>query len=188
MSLEAKAHALGLSPDELMELAFGVLEDAADEQAVELRALVDQVNRTVPETLKIVDDRHRQAQERLKGPKANPRRRHSSTPNQVDVHVGGRVRLRRQMLGLTEEQVAASLGLTRGQLQRFENGVNRIGAARLYGLSRVLDVPVSFFFDDLDPLPTNPKQLELAHNFARIPDEADQESVIEHAHSLATAV
>lgn len=67
----------------------------------------------------------------------------------IDIHVGHRVRLRRTQLGWSQERLAQALGLTFQQVQKYERGANRIGASRLFDLSRVLDVPVSFFFDDL---------------------------------------
>ena len=70
-------------------------------------------------------------------------------PRPVDVHVGSRVRLRRTMLGMSQEKLGAAINLTFQQVQKYERGTNRIGASRLYELSRVLDVPVSFFFDDM---------------------------------------
>ncbi len=72
-------------------------------------------------------------------------------PNPIDVHVGARVRLRRHLLGLTLQTLAKAVGVTYQQLQKYERGVNRIGASRLFNLSRVLDVPISFFFEDLSP-------------------------------------
>ena len=72
-------------------------------------------------------------------------------PNPVDVHVGARVRLRRTLMGLSQEKLGEAIGLTFQQVQKYERGANRIGASRLYDLSRVLDVPVSFFFDDMQP-------------------------------------
>src|SRR5512141_325790 len=81
-----------------------------------------------------------------------PGRRKSETPNPIDVQVGSRVRLRRSMLGLSQEKLGEAIGLTFQQVQKYERGANRIGASRLHELSRVLDVPVSFFFDDLDPV------------------------------------
>ncbi len=71
------------------------------------------------------------------------------TPNPIDVHVGKRVRTRRTLLGMSQEKLGAAIGLTFQQVQKYERGANRIGASRLYELSRVLDVPMSFFFDDL---------------------------------------
>lgn len=74
----------------------------------------------------------------------------SGKPNPVDVHVGARVRLRRTLLGLSQEKLGEAIGLTFQQVQKYERGANRIGASRLWDLSRVLDVPVSFFFEDMD--------------------------------------
>ncbi len=75
----------------------------------------------------------------------------SRGPNPIDIHVGARVRLRRNQLGLTLMTLAKAVGVTYQQLQKYERGVNRIGASRLFNLSRVLDVPISFFFEDLSP-------------------------------------
>ena len=81
-----------------------------------------------------------------------PGRRKANGPDPTDVHVGSRVRLRRNMLGMSQEKLGAAIGLTFQQVQKYERGANRIGASRLHELSRVLDVPVSFFFDDMDPV------------------------------------
>jgi transcriptional regulator with XRE-family HTH domain len=70
-------------------------------------------------------------------------------PSPIDVHVGSRVRLRRTLLGLSQEKLGEALGLTFQQVQKYERGVNRIGASRLFDLARVLDVPIGFFFDDM---------------------------------------
>ncbi|WP_417317308.1 helix-turn-helix domain-containing protein [Emcibacter sp.] len=70
-------------------------------------------------------------------------------PNPVDVHVGSRVRLRRTLLGMSQEKLGKALGLTFQQIQKYERGANRIGSSRLFQLSQILDVPVSFFFDDM---------------------------------------
>lgn len=69
--------------------------------------------------------------------------------NPIDVHVGARTRLRRTLLGMSQEKLGEAIGLTFQQVQKYERGANRIGASRLFDLSRVLDVPVSFFFDDM---------------------------------------
>ncbi len=71
-------------------------------------------------------------------------------PHPIDVHVGSRVRLRRTLLGMNQTQLGEKLGITFQQIQKYERGGNRISASRLYQMSRILDVPVSFFFDDLD--------------------------------------
>ncbi|WP_428485349.1 helix-turn-helix domain-containing protein [Rhodopila sp.] len=79
-----------------------------------------------------------------------------SRPSPIDVHVGTRIRLRRTLLGMSQERLGESLGLTFQQVQKYERGVNRVGASRLFDLSRVLDVPISFFFDDMpDSLSAN---------------------------------
>ena len=82
-------------------------------------------------------------------------------PNPIDVHVGGRVRLRRTLLGLSQEKLGEAIGLTFQQVQKYERGANRIGASRLLDLSRVLDVPVGYFFDDMsdDVAARSPRQI-----------------------------
>ncbi len=72
-------------------------------------------------------------------------------PHPIDVHVGFRVRLRRNLLGMSQEKLGRAIGLTFQQIQKYERGVNRVGASRLFHLSLALDVPVSFFFEDLPP-------------------------------------
>jgi len=82
-------------------------------------------------------------------------------PNPIDVHVGHRLRLRRTLLGLSQQKVGEALGLTFQQVQKYERGANRIGASRLWDLSGVLDCPISFFFEEMDertagsPSPSN---------------------------------
>src|SRR5471030_1017535 len=71
------------------------------------------------------------------------------SPSPVDLHVGSRVRLRRTLLGMSQEKLGNAVGLTFQQIQKYERGANRIGASRLFDISRVLDVPVQFFFDDM---------------------------------------
>jgi len=66
----------------------------------------------------------------------------------MDVHVGARVRLRRMLLGMSQEKLGEHLGLTFQQVQKYEKGVNRIGASRLFELSKVLGVPVQYFYDE----------------------------------------
>jgi transcriptional regulator with XRE-family HTH domain len=68
----------------------------------------------------------------------------------VDVHVGGRVRLRRVFLGYSQEKLANALGLTFQQIQKYERGANRISASKLYELSRILSVPVTYFFEGVE--------------------------------------
>ncbi len=83
------------------------------------------------------------------------------------MRVGARLRLRRNMLGFSQEKLGEAIGLTFQQVQKYERGANRIGASRLYELGRVLDVPVSFFFDDTDPV-----RAPAMGGFAELPADA----------------
>ncbi|WP_395448430.1 helix-turn-helix domain-containing protein [Aminobacter sp. UC22_36] len=69
-------------------------------------------------------------------------------PNPTDVYVGGRIRLRRNMLGMSQEKLGESLGITFQQIQKYEKGTNRVGASRLQAIAQILSVPVAFFFED----------------------------------------
>src|ERR1041384_6978474 len=69
-------------------------------------------------------------------------------PNPTDIHVGSRIRMRRNMLGMSQEKLGESLGITFQQIQKYEKGTNRVGASRLQNISSILNVPVSFFFED----------------------------------------
>ncbi len=90
---------------------------------------------------------------------AKPTRARRSTKKQasrsvrhpIDIHVGSRVRLRRNLLGMNQTKLAGAIGVAYQQIQKYEKGTNRISASRLFNLSRVLDVPISFFFEDLSP-------------------------------------
>ena len=136
----------------------------------------------------------------------------SGKPNPIDVHVGGRIRLRRTLLGMSQERLGDAIGLTFQQVQKYERGANRVGASRLFDLSRVLDVPVSFFFEDIsdiasqqsprmmvaglaeepddsfdaDPL-TKRETLELVRAYYRITDPMVRKRVFELAKALAKA-
>ncbi len=96
-------------------------------------------------------------------------------PNSIDAHVGARVRLRRTLLGLSQEKLGDALGLTFQQIQKYERGANRIGASRLFDLSRVLDVPVSFFYDDMstDLTETTPGKIADARDHANADQDLD---------------
>lgn len=72
------------------------------------------------------------------------------SPNPVDIHVGTRIRLRRQVMKMSQEKLGDQLGVTFQQVQKYERGANRVGASRLWKLSQVLDVPVSFFYEGID--------------------------------------
>lgn len=83
-------------------------------------------------------------------------------PNPIDIHVGSRIRLRRTMLGMSQEKLGESLGITFQQVQKYEKGTNRVGASRLQNIASILNVPVSFFFEDApdDNAPSSASGLE----------------------------
>ncbi len=74
-------------------------------------------------------------------------------PNPIDIHVGSRVRLRRMMLGMSQEKLGGQLGITFQQIQKYEKGTNRIGASRLQHISTVMSIPVAYFFEDAPATP-----------------------------------
>ncbi len=85
-----------------------------------------------------------------KSKKASRGRTPNGQPNPIDVHVGNRIRLRRNVLGWSQEKMAEMLGLTFQQLQKYERGNNRVSASRLWDIGNILNVPISFFFEDMD--------------------------------------
>jgi transcriptional regulator with XRE-family HTH domain len=124
------------------------------------------------------------------------------TPNPVDIHVGSRVRLRRLLLGMSQEKLGDELGVTFQQVQKYERGANRIGASRLYRVSTVLQVPIGFFFEGLDAQPiggfaegdqtpliddfiNSPEGVALAAAFARIREPSVRRKLLELARTLA---
>jgi transcriptional regulator with XRE-family HTH domain len=132
-------------------------------------------------------------------PKVTPR-----GPNPIDIHVGSRVRLRRQLLKMSQEKLGDELGVTFQQIQKYERGANRVGASRLYRLSRALDVPVQFFFEGLvgetpiagvaegDQTPIvydfiqSIDGVTLAESFSRIKDGKVRRRVLELVRTLAS--
>jgi len=70
-------------------------------------------------------------------------------PNPIDIHVGTRIRLRRTLLGMSQQKLGEAIGLTFQQVQKYERGTNRVGSSRMFELARVLDVPVSYFFEEM---------------------------------------
>ncbi len=113
--------------------------------------------------------------------------------NAADRHVGSRIRERRIMMGLSQQQLARMIGVTYQQAHKYERGLNRISAGRLFEISQVLGVAVSWFFDGLSAT-AEPRQevsqrqrmcLELARNFALIDNEKHQEALSQMARALA---
>jgi transcriptional regulator with XRE-family HTH domain len=130
-------------------------------------------------------------------------------PNPVDIHVGNRVRLQRMLIGISQEKLGERLGLTFQQVQKYEKGINRIGASRLFELSRVLGVPVQFFYEDAPvsgaqsaapgfaerssdshvfEFLSSREGLELNRAFSRITDPKVRKSVLDLVRSLADEV
>ena len=87
--------------------------------------------------------------EKVAKPRRQRRRVAVDGPRPVDVHVGTRLRLRRTLLGISQEKLGEAVDLTFQQIQKYERGANRIGASRLFEFSRILDVSISYFFDDM---------------------------------------
>ncbi|MCK6417401.1 MAG: helix-turn-helix domain-containing protein [Alphaproteobacteria bacterium] len=77
------------------------------------------------------------------------KRKTKGSPDSVDVHVGNRLRIRRSLLGLSQEKLAEAVGLTFQQVQKYERGINRISAGRLFQFSRILDVPITYFYEQV---------------------------------------
>ena len=124
------------------------------------------------------------------------------TPNPTDVFVGGRVRMRRKMLGLSQEKLGDKLGITFQQIQKYEKGTNRVGASRLKAMSEALDVPISYFFPDSPPdgagaglqesgaaflndFMSTSEGLELGRAFVRIRNQKARRKLIELAKAIA---
>ena len=82
--------------------------------------------------------------------------------NPIDIQVGNRVRIRRMLIGMSQERLGDLLGLTFQQVQKYEKGVNRIGAGRLFEVSRILNVPVDFFYEGVNAMPAGASEAESA--------------------------
>jgi transcriptional regulator with XRE-family HTH domain len=129
----------------------------------------------------------------------------SRRPNPIDIHVGSRVRFRRMLLGMSQEKLGEKLGLTFQQIQKYEKGINRIGASRLFDLAHVLGVSVQFFYEEapatepqpLDGFAEKPAEgsiveflrsrdgLELNKAFVRISDAKARRAIVDLVRSLA---
>ncbi len=143
-------------------------------------------NSAALETEPLVEDNLPDATDDVPGAKPSPR------ANNADRHVGTRIRERRVMLGLSQQQLAQMIGVTYQQAHKYERGLNRISAGRLYEIAQVLAVPISWFFEGMEAEPPavemNPRQrmcLELARNFAMIDNEKHQEALSQMARALA---
>jgi transcriptional regulator with XRE-family HTH domain len=130
----------------------------------------------------------------------------AKVPNPIDAYVGSRVRMRRLMLGMSQERLAEQIGVTFQQVQKYEKGTNRIGASRLQAIAGVLAVPVAFFFqqdnsqpltteglgaisglEDLSDFLTSKEGLSLNKAFMKINDPSVRQSVLMLIKSLANA-
>jgi transcriptional regulator with XRE-family HTH domain len=84
-----------------------------------------------------------------RGPEPARYGRGTGVPNPIDVHVGGRIRMRRLLLGMNQEALANALGLTFQQVQKYEGGANRVSASRLKAMAEILGVPIGYFYGDM---------------------------------------
>jgi transcriptional regulator with XRE-family HTH domain len=97
-------------------------------------------------------------------------------PNPVDLHVGSRIRMRRKVLGVSQEKLAEGLGLTFQQVQKYERGANRVSASKLYEIARALTAPVAYFFEGLlDPTSasasdSDERAQQFMHDFLMTPE------------------
>ena len=132
-----------------------------------------------------------------------PDKRQQDGPNPVDIHVGGRIRMRRILLGKSQETVAGQLGVSFQQLQKYERGANRVSASRLYDIAQILMTPVAYFFDEMssdpaasigDPSDADPTAKSVMHNrmtldlirdFYRITSPRQQRCVLELVRAIA---
>jgi len=121
-------------------------------------------------------------------------------PDPIDIYVGSRIRLRRNIVGLSQEKLGEKLGVTFQQVQKYEKGVNRVGASRLQIISEVLDVPVSYFFEDnsaegagglaearsdFSDFSASTEGLQLLRAFNNIQDSKVRRKIIDLAKALA---
>ena len=105
-------------------------------------------------------------------PQQNERNFRITNNNAIDLHVGKRLRLRRTLLGMSQEQLGAELNITFQQVQKYERAANRVSASRLWDMSQILDVPISYFFDDMseETMQASPRRV------SRGPDNIDFDS------------
>jgi transcriptional regulator with XRE-family HTH domain len=155
-----------------------------------------------------VEDTLREKEIMVRKRKSSGRMASKGFPNPIDVHVGNRIRLRRTLLGMSQERLAEQIGLTFQQVQKYERGTNRVSSSRLFDLSRVLDVPIRYFFEEMsagvesqspgqlhgaapslpgeehDPMARR-ETLELVRAYYKIPDQAVRKRITDLARALA---
>ena len=107
-------------------------------------------------------------------------------PNPVDIYVGQKLRMRRKMLGLSQNQLGKKIGVTFQQIQKYEKGINRMGSSRLHEIATILLLPISYFFDGYDenPIEEDKQLIKLCKHFLKIKEKGLQDSVINLAKSL----
>ncbi len=124
-------------------------------------------------------------------------------PNSTDAYVGSKVRIRRKILGMSQEKLGGQLGITFQQVQKYENGANRIGASRLQAISQILEMPISYFFpqepavaggmgesaqsDYVSDFMMSSEGIELNRAFAQIKDPKLRRKVIDLVRTMAAA-
>ena len=127
--------------------------------------------------------------------------RGTGVPDPVDVHVGGRIRTRRLLIGMNQETLAKALGLTFQQVQKYEGGANRVSASRLSAMAEILTVPISYFFGDLQPDDTDlspedrqwrehlqrPETIEFIRLYYAISDNKVRHQFLEMAKTVAAS-
>lgn len=134
----------------------------------------------------------------------NNKKKTKGTPDSVDIHVGKQIRTQRSLLGMSQQKLAESIGLTFQQVQKYERGTNRVSAGRLYQFSKLLNVPVSYFFDQYgeakpsygfsdneqaafgeEDLMQKKETLELVRVYYSVQDEQKRKSILKFIKSMA---
>lgn len=132
------------------------------------------------------------------------KRKTKGTPDSVDIHVGKQIRTQRSLLGMSQQKLAESIGLTFQQVQKYERGTNRVSAGRLYQFSKLLNVPISYFFDQYgeakssygfsdneqaafgeEDLMQKKETLELVRVYYSVQDEQKRKSILKFIKSMA---
>ncbi len=97
-------------------------------------------------------------------------------PDPIDIHVGKRIKLRRTLLHISQEQLAGDIGVTFQQVQKYESGHNRVSASRLFDISRVLNCPISYFFEDIGPETTGVRTTPSARSAEDLAEEVAEDA------------